>query len=164
MLVKGVLAAPLLALLTACSGAETVAPPPPPVPPPPPAVSSAVEKGLTPLLSPDQLQAAIPMGRPDPFMTPRLEGSTPRAARARPLELPADFQLNGVVATPAEALAFVQRGALTATVRVGETAALSSDSPIPPGWTVTAIDPSLCAITLRQGKARQIEFCPRQLF
>jgi hypothetical protein len=176
----------LLSSLMGCGGAPEASAPPPPPPAPAapaaqpaeaaatpaaasaapgaaaaPAAGPAVLAGLTPLPSRQQVLAAAPADRPDPFapvVRPRLTGAAAaaggdpsRPAAPAPLRLPEDFRFSGVIAVSGVPQALVQRSEQSGTVVVGDQGGRSTRL-IPNGWVVTAIDVQNGRLRMRQGK------------
>lgn len=151
-----------------------------PVPAPPAAADKASAQaglGLVPLPSPQQVSAAVALGRLDPFTSP-VPPSRPQAAaggapgstamgaggatagggaaavpKAGPPALPADFQFSGVITSRGRAEALVQTGSVSGTVQVGDIGRGSANPWLPQGWSVDAIDARQGVLTLRQGSS-----------
>ena len=154
-----------------------------PAPAPPAAAEKAPAQaglGLVPLPSPQQVSAAVALGRLDPFSSP-VPPSRPQAAvggapgstatgaggatagggaaavpKAGPPALPADFQFSGVITSRGRAEALVQTvsdsGTVqVGTVQVGDIGRGSANPWLPQGWSVDAIDARQGVLTLRQG-------------
>jgi len=159
-----------LALLAACGGSlpagpgtgpgsaqdADLTPLPGPLPVPPEAASSSAALDhagpaaapLIPLPTRQQLVAAVPLGRLDPFAPP------PRAAAARaaaPIDRPAGFRFTGLVVSGGQAQALVQLGNLSGSLRVGDRGGRSTNL-LPAGWSVARIDGRRGVLTLRQGQ------------
>ncbi|MEB3184784.1 MAG: hypothetical protein VKM97_02760 [Cyanobacteriota bacterium] len=103
---------------------------------------------LIPLPTRQQLVAAVPLGRLDPFAPP------PRAAAARaaaPIDRPAGFRFTGLVVSGGQAQALVQLGDLSGSLRVGDRGGRSTNL-LPAGWSVARIDGRRGVLTLRQGQ------------
>jgi hypothetical protein len=117
--------------------------------------------GLTPLPSRQQVLAAAPADRADPFapvIRPRPTGAAAaaggdpsRPAAPAPLRLPEDFRFSGVIAVSGVPQALVQRSEQSGTVVVGDQGGRSTRL-IPNGWVVTAIDVQNGRLRMRQGK------------
>jgi hypothetical protein len=148
-----------LALLCACGGSPqadsgiTPLPQARAVPPRssgssrPPAVA-----GLTPLPTADQVVAAVPLGRVDPFLPTPVAVS--RRAEA-PVQLPAGFRFSGVIISGGQVQALVQLGSRSGSLRAGDRGGRSTDL-LPPGWSVAGIDGQQGRLTLLQGGRRLV--------
>ena len=103
-------------------------------------------KGFNPLPTPQQVVAAMTIGRADPFapVSPA-PASGPQGAA-----LPQGFRLTGVVRSAGQAQALVQFGSLSGTLQVGQIGGRSTEL-LPPGWIVVRIDSQRGRLTLRQG-------------
>ncbi|WP_259730127.1 MULTISPECIES: hypothetical protein [Synechococcales] len=161
-----------------CGGAPEASAPPPPPPAPAPAAQPAaaaaapgaapaptagagVLAGLTPLPSRQQVLAAAPADRADPFapvIRPRPTGAAAaaggdpsRPAAPAPLRLPDDFRFSGVIAISGVPQALVQRSEQSGTVVVGDQGGRSTRL-LPNGWVVTSIDVQNGSLRMRQGK------------
>ncbi|MCP9886069.1 hypothetical protein KBY97_13190 [Synechococcus sp. ATX 2A4] len=173
----------VLSSLMACGGAPEASAPPPPAPAPPaqpaeaagapatapaptgaaaaPAAASAppaLLAGLTPLPSKQQVLAAAPTDRPDPFapvIRPQsagaAAGAASRPAGPGPLRLPEDFRFSGVIAIAGVPQALVQRSEQSGSVVVGDQGGRSTRL-IPNGWVVTEIDVQNGRLRMRLGK------------
>ncbi len=168
----------LLSSLMGCGGAPEASAPPPPPPAPAPAAQPAaaaaapgaaaaptagagVLAGLTPLPSRQQVLAAAPADRADPFapvIRPRptgaaaaASGDPSRPAAPAPLRLPDDFRFSGVIAVSGVPQALVQRSEQSGTVMVGDQGGRSTRL-LPNGWVVTSIDVQNGSLRMRQGK------------
>lgn len=168
----------LLSSLMGCGGAPEASAPPPPPPAPAPAAQPAdaaaapgaaaaptagagVLAGLTPLPSRQQVLAAAPADRADPFapvIRPRptgaaaaASGDPSRPAAPAPLRLPDDFRFSGVIAVSGVPQALVQRSEQSGTVVVGDQGGRSTRL-LPNGWVVTSIDVQNGSLRMRQGK------------
>ncbi len=168
----------LLSSLMGCGGAPEASAPPPPPPAPAPAAQPAaaaaapgaapaptagagVLAGLTPLPSRQQVLAAAPADRADPFapvIRPRPTGAAAaaggdpsRPAAPAPLRLPDDFRFSGVIAISGVPQALVQRSEQSGTVVVGDQGGRSTRL-LPNGWVVTSIDVQNGSLRMRQGK------------
>jgi hypothetical protein len=168
----------LLSSLMGCGGAPEASAPPPPPPAPAPAAQPAaaaaapgaaaaptagagVLAGLTPLPSRQQVLAAAPADRADPFapvIRPRptgaaaaASGDPSRPAAPAPLRLPDDFRFSGVIAVSGMPQALVQRSEQSGTVVVGDQGGRSTRL-LPNGWVVTSIDVQNGCLRMRQGK------------
>ncbi|MEX1316586.1 MAG: hypothetical protein AB1Z22_05580, partial [Synechococcaceae cyanobacterium] len=138
------------------------APPPrgPPLRDPPraPARGPAAVSGFTALPSTNQVLAANPIGRSDPFAsdrpastaTPAAGGTSAQPARPAPLQLPPDFLFSGVIRVGAAPQAVVQFGPNSGAVGIGERGGRNTDL-LPPGWVVSSIDVDRGRLVLRQG-------------
>ena len=160
---------PLLAtllLLTACGDGgvidSSVQPLPPRPRPPAPAsdplsTSLASPAGLTPLASPQQLLAAFPIGRPDPFAplpaAAAAHGAAPAAA------LPADLRLLGLISGGRSAQVLIESGGRSGVLCPGPRGRCdaAADQPLlPPGWSVERIEAGPGLLVLRQGRQRHV--------
>ncbi|MFM7315043.1 MAG: hypothetical protein ACKO0M_18105 [Cyanobium sp.] len=158
-------------------------PPPAPVPPSKPGAGAEVDVsvGLTSLPTPDQVRAAVPFGRTDPFapyLVPSATapggapGSAPQiqaAAAERvpgsggpteaPLAAPSGFTLNGVLRTGGSASALVTFGSVTGTLRLGDRGGRTTDL-LPSGWALSSIQfggrtpADLPSVTLQNGRRK----------
>lgn len=147
-------------------------------PPPQPHAPAAAAIGLQPLPSPDQVTAAVPLGRLDPFRDPRppeappapapgaaaagtsvsaASGAAPSgtaAGRARsgakpaPNRLPLD--LTGVIQTGGQPAAIVQLGENSGTLLAGERGG-GGHPFLPQGWRVDSININAGLMILRHG-------------
>jgi hypothetical protein len=155
-------------LLAACSRdqpeAESDDPaaelPPAAVDPAAPAAAADVS-GFTPLPTTNQVLAANPIGRSDPFASdrpaprpaapaPGTAASQQRPAPPPPLQLPPDFRFSGVIRVGASPQAMVQFGPNTGAVGIGELGGRNTDL-LPAGWVVSSIDVDRGRLVLRQG-------------
>ena len=161
----------LLAGLAGCGGtptADTGAVPAPPAPGAAPSpetepaqAAAAVEKaGFTPLPSPEQVEAAMPPGRLDPFAPLAVTRVTTPASRAPvlvqpPLNLPDGFRFQGVISSGGRPMALVQFGQQSGSLAVGDAGGRTTDL-LPEAWRVVAIDVLRGRLTLasRQGQAK----------
>ncbi len=168
----------LLSSLMGCGGAPEASAPPQPPPAPAPAAQPAdaaaapgaaaaptagagVLAGLTPLPSRQQVLAAAPADRADPFapvIRPRPTGAAAaaggdpsRPAAPAPLRLPDDFRFSGVIDISGVPQALVQRSEQSGTVVVGDQGGRSTRL-LPNGWVVTSIDVQNGSLRMRQGK------------
>jgi hypothetical protein len=162
------------ALLVACSRdqpeAELEDPAADPLPPAadPAAPAATVDvSGFTPLPTTNQVLAANPIGRSDPFaFDPQAlrpgaiaasgtapSGTAPpqdRPAPPPPLQLPPDFLFSGVIRVGASPQAMVQLGDNTGSLGIGEVGGRNTDL-LPVGWVVSSIDVDRGRLVLRQG-------------
>ncbi|WP_156796761.1 hypothetical protein [Cyanobium sp. PCC 7001] len=150
----------LLALfLSACGGGGDAPPqanaPAPPSAPATPAVAAQTpaEKpentGLTPLPTPNDVLAAVKIGRDDPFAAlppPGISGTS----QVR-LSLPDAFRFTGVIRSAGTSQAIVEYGGTSGALSVGDRGGRSTDL-LPSGWTVAGINVDRGQLTLRQGK------------
>lgn len=155
--------APLL--LVGCAAAPTVEAPPPSAPPrPAPAAvaSGAVPAGLTPLPTSQQVVAAFPLGRKDPFgaLVPQLvPGSAAAAAgagAAASLPPPAflqDFRVTGVIDSGGQREAVVTYKQLSGSLRRGDRGGRNTDL-LPAGWSVAAVDVANGQLILQSGSRK----------
>ncbi|MEO1003983.1 MAG: hypothetical protein AAFX65_12850 [Cyanobacteria bacterium J06638_7] len=150
-------------LLSGCGGgqpeAELDTVPPPADADPAEVAAVAQVSGFTPLPSSDQVLAAIPIGRSDPFAanrpaspaTPTSGGAgSPAPLRPAPLQLPPDFRFSGVIRSAGTPQALVQLGAISGSVGIGELGGRNTDL-LPAGWVVSSIDVERGRLVLRQG-------------
>ncbi|MEY4431517.1 MAG: hypothetical protein RLZZ533_1453 [Cyanobacteriota bacterium] len=148
-----------LLVLAGCSGAPSpdvgalpAATPPnsAPASPPAPAVAGA---GFTPLPSPQQVLAALPVGRPDPF-APVLTS----AQAAGPA--PEGLRLTGVLRSRWGPQAFLQlapgQGGAVCVGPRGLCAGSGLPALLPPGWSVLRIDVAQGRLLLNQGGQRRL--------
>ncbi|MFM7676233.1 MAG: hypothetical protein ACKO5F_11780 [Synechococcus sp.] len=118
--------------------------------------------GLTPLPPAQEVVAAVPSGRVDPFSSPLLSGSgklpagvagnpgAPGGPPVRPpLSLPEAFRFNGVVASYGRPQALVQFGAVSGSLGPGDQGGRTTDL-LPVGWSVQAVDVQRGLLVLRQ--------------
>jgi hypothetical protein len=157
----------LAAGLTACGDGGAIdssVQPLPPRPRPsalPPATAApplAAPSGLTPLASPQQLLAAFPIGRPDPF-APLPSAVGAREGAAAPATLPADLRLLGVISGGRSAQVLVQIGSRSGALCPGPRGRCAGGADsllLPPGWSVERIDAGRGLVVLRQGQQRQV--------
>lgn len=137
--------------------------PPAAVDPAAPAAAADVS-GFTPLPTTNQVLAANPIGRADPFASDRPAPRPPapgsgtassqqqqaRPAPPPPLQLPPDFLFSGVIRVGSSPQAMVQFGPNTGAVGIGELGGRNTDL-LPPGWVVSSIDVDRGRLVLRQG-------------
>ena len=151
----------LLLALTACassSGPETISLPPPPSKPAAAAKPAAAEPtpaaGFTPLPTPQQVVAALPTGRLDPF------APLPQAKAAASGGAPAgDLRFTGVIRSAGQAQALVQVGGQSGAVCVGRRGVcVGSGLPalLPADWSVTSIDVASGRLVLNQAGQRRV--------
>jgi hypothetical protein len=151
----------LLPALTACassSGPETISLPPPTPKPSTAAKPVAAEPipaaGFTPLPTPQQVVAALPTGRLDPF------APLPQATAAAPGGTPAgDLLFTGVIRSAGRAQALVQVGDQSGAVCVGRRGVCpGSGLPalLPSDWSVTSIDVASGRLVLNQAGQRRV--------
>ena len=113
---------------------------------PAPKAPAAPLAGLNPLPSPQQVLAAVGIGRADPF-APLPPGP---GAGAQAPGLPAGFRFSGVVHSGPQAQALVQFGSLSGSLSPGEVGGRTT-ALLPPGWRVAAVDAQRGRLTLQQG-------------
>ncbi|MGL6133546.1 MAG: hypothetical protein ACRC1L_05080 [Prochlorococcaceae cyanobacterium] len=112
--------------------------------------------GFTSLPSTNQVLAANPIGRSDPFASyrpaPAITASPQpgRPAPPPPLRLPPDFLFSGVIRVGAAPQAMVQLGPNSGAVGIGELGGRNTDL-LPAGWVVSSIDVDRGRLVLRQG-------------
>lgn len=150
----------LLPVLTACassSGPETISLPPPSQPAAavkPALAEPAPAAGFTPLPTPQQVVAALPTGRPDPFAPlPQAKVVAPGVAPA------ADLRFTGVIRSAGQAQALVQVGEQSGAVCVGRRGVCpGSGLPalLPSDWSVTSIDVASGRLVLNQAGQRRV--------
>jgi len=140
------------------SGPETITLPP--APPKPASTAAALSakapqptEGFTPLLTPQQVVAALPTGRFDPF-APLVQpaGKTAPASAA-------ELRFTGVIRGAAQDQALVQVGEQSGAVCVGRRGVCpGSGLPalLPAGWTVTSIDVANGRLVLNQAGQRRV--------
>ncbi len=127
----------------------------------PAAAPAAAVTGFTPLPTTNQVLAANPIGRSDPFASDRpappaapTSGAVGRPStpppRPAPLQLPSDFRFSGVIRTGGSPQALVQLGATSGSVGIGELGGRNTDL-LPAGWVVSSIDVDRGRLVLRQG-------------
>ena len=107
---------------------------------------------MTPLLSPQQVVAALPLGRPDPF-APVLAAPTKTPAAADGL------RFTGVIRSPYGTQALVQLGGQSGAVCVGlrgRCAAAGGPPLLPEGWSVSQIDVAAGRLVLNQAGQRRV--------
>ena len=157
--------APLL--LTGCAFTPTVEAPPPPAPPrPAPAASSgAVPAGLTPLPTSQQVAAAFPVGRKDPFgslvaeMVPGAAAAArggAAAAAAAAAAAPAflqQLQITGVIEGGGDSEVVATFNGEGGSLRRGDRGGLEMKL-LPPGWSVAAVDLSSRRLILQSGNRK----------
>nr|WP_259735315.1 hypothetical protein [Synechococcus sp. CS-1329] len=130
---------------------------------------AVAEAGFTPLPTAQQLEAARPPGRLDPFaplaVTPAASrsesaaatGSGGRAAQPTPptpaLTLPAGFRFQGVISSGGRPRALVQFGDQSGSLVIGDIGGRSTDL-LPKAWRVSSIDLQRGRLTL-EGRQRQ---------
>ncbi|MBW0168557.1 MAG: hypothetical protein KXJ49_13760 [Vulcanococcus sp.] len=151
----------LLPALTACassSGPETISLPPPnpkPAAAEKPALAEpAPAAGFMPLPTPEQVVAALPTGRLDPF------APLPQAKAAASGAAPAgDVRFTGVIRSAGQAQALVQVGDQSGAVCVGRRGVcVGSGLPalLPADWSVTSIDVASGRLVLNQAGQRRV--------
>lgn len=166
---------PALLALGGCGSSPPATPEaklqPPPMPPQaaattkPPAAPAAAARpgasaGLTPLPTAQQVLAATPEGRTDPFAPVRFASSAPAARTASatrlpasaaseptPMTLPEGFQFNGVISVSGTPQAIVQYGAESGSLFIGDRGGQGTPL-LPRGWSVAAIDVQNGRLTL----------------
>lgn len=162
----------LFAGLTGCGGtppADTGAVPPevpvaaeaaPAKPSNPAPESTAVaQAGFTPLPTVQQVEAAMPPGRLDPFapLAVTRVANAPRTivVQPPPLTLPEGFRFQGVISSGGRPMALVQFGGQSGSLAVGDAGGRTTDL-LPEAWGVASIDVLRGRLTLvsRQGKAK----------
>ena len=125
---------------------ETVAPVSPPQP-------TAAGAGFTPLPSPQQVLAALPIGRPDPFAPVVAPAKTAGPA-------PEGLRLTGVLRSRFGPQAFLQlapgQGGAVCLGPRGLCAGSGLPALLPPGWSVVSIDVANGRLLLNQGGPRRL--------
>lgn len=122
--------------------------------------------GLQALPTPNQVLAAVAIGRRDPFgaissgaatsgvvasgvVASGAVASGAVAPAAKP-GLPAGFSFTGVLRSGGQVQALVQFGKLSGTLSIGQQGGRSTDL-LPPGWRVERVDGQLGRLVLRSG-------------
>jgi hypothetical protein len=108
--------------------------------------AKTLPQGFNPLPTPQQVVAAVRIGRFDPFAPV----SPPAGTAPQATGLPQGFRFSGVVRGGGQAEALVQFGSLSGTLRAGQVGGRSTDL-LPQGWTVARVDGQRGRLTLRQG-------------
>ena len=111
--------------------------------------------GFTPLPTPQQVLAALPMGRADPF-APLPQPPKPATSGGAPA---ADLRFTGVIRSAGQAQALVQLGEQSGAVCVGRRGACpGSGLPalLPADWSVTSIDVASGRLVLNQAGQRRV--------
>lgn len=108
--------------------------------------AKTLPQGFNPLPTPQQVVAAVRIGRFDPFAPV----SPPAGTAPQATGLPQGFRFTGVVRGGGQAEALVQFGSLSGTLRAGQVGGRSTDL-LPLGWTVARVDGQRGRLTLRQG-------------
>jgi len=108
--------------------------------------AKTLPQGFNPLPTPQQVVAAVRIGRLDPFAP----FSPPAGTAPQATGLPQGFRFSGVVRGGGQAEALVQFGSLSGTLRAGQVGGRSTDL-LPQGWTVARVDGQRGRLTLRQG-------------
>ena len=108
--------------------------------------AKTLPQGFNPLPTPQQVVAALRIGRLDPFAPV----SAPAGTAPQSTGLPQGFRFSGVVRGGGQAEALVQFGGLSGTLRAGQVGGRSTDL-LPLGWTVARVDGQRGRLTLRQG-------------
>ena len=119
----------------------------------PPAAATGTDVGLTPLPSPQQVLAALPIGRPDPF--------SPVVVPAQPgSPAPEGLRLTGVLRSRFGPQAFLQlapgQGGAVCLGPRGLCAGSGLPALLPPGWSVVSIDVANGRLLLNQGGPRRL--------
>ena len=157
VLVVVALLVPGVAGCSSSSGPETISLPP--APPKPTAVASPAPAapqptaGFTPLPTPQQVVAALPTGRVDPFAPLLQPGAKAGAAPT------GDLRFTGVIRSAGQAQALVQVGDQSGAVCVGRRGVCpGSGLPalLPSGWSVTSIDVASGRLVLNQAGQRRV--------
>ena len=108
--------------------------------------AKTLPQGFNPLPTPQQVVAAVTIGRFDPFAPV----SPPAGTAPQATGLPQGFRFSGVVRGGGQAEALVQFGSLSGTLRAGQVGGRSTEL-LPLGWTVARVDGQRGRLTLRQG-------------
>lgn len=120
--------------------------------------------GLTPLPTSEQVAAAFPVGRKDPFgslvaeMVPgaaaaaRGGAAAAAAAAAAPTFLQ-DFRVTGVIDSGGESEAVVTYKQLSGSLRRGDRGGRNTDL-LPSGWSVASVDVASGHLILQSGSRR----------
>ena len=108
--------------------------------------AKTLPQGFNPLPTPQQVVAAVRIGRFDPFAPV----SPPAGTAPQATGLPQGFRFSGVVRGGGQAEALVQFGSLSGTLRAGQVGGRSTEL-LPLGWTVARVDGQRGRLTLRQG-------------
>jgi hypothetical protein len=149
----------LLPALSACgssSGPETISLPPPPAKPAaanPATAAPQPATGFTPLPTPQQVVAALPTGRVDPF------APLPQANAGAGGAPAGDVLFTGVIRSAGQAQALVQLGDQSGAVCVGRRGVCpGSGLPalLPADWSVTSIDVASGRLVLTQAGQRRV--------
>jgi hypothetical protein len=174
--VTGLALLPLLLAggLSGCGGTPPAdlgaVPPPAPVAPgaapttpsnPAPASAAIAKAGFTQLPTVQQVEAAMPQGRLDPFAPLAVTRVTRDAGKPRavvvqpPLTLPDGFRFQGVIRSGGRPMALVQFGGQSGSLAVGDAGGRTTDL-LPEAWGVASIDVLRGRLTLvsRQGQAK----------
>ena len=119
----------------------------------PPAAATGTDVGLTPLPSPQQVLAALPIGRPDPFAPVVAPAQTAGPA-------PEGLRLTGVLRSRFGPQAFLQlapgQGGAVCLGPRGLCAGSGLPALLPPGWSVVSIDVANGRLLLNQGGPRRL--------
>ena len=164
---SGALIAPvaLLPLLVACGsgsppGPETISLPPAAPKAAAPAPASTTPQpppGFIALPSPQQVVAALPTGRVDPFAA--LASPTATAAGDATAQAGTELRFTGVIRSAGQSQALVQLGDQSGAVCVGQRGVCSGSglpALLPAGWSVTSIDVASGRLVLNQGGQRRV--------
>jgi hypothetical protein len=126
-----------------------------------PAASAVASAGFTPLPTPQQVEAAMPPGRVDPFapLAVTQVRSPRRVVVQPPLNLPDGFRFNGVISSGGRPMALVQFGDQSGSLAVGDAGGRTTDL-LPEAWRVASIDVQRGRLTLvsqqRQAKGQVV--------
>lgn len=128
---------------------------------PAPASAAIAEAGFTPLPTVQQVEAAMPPGRLDPFAPLAVTRVTRDAGKPRaivvqpPLTLPDGFRFQGVISSGGRPMALVQFGGQSGSLAIGDAGGRTTDL-LPEAWGVASIDVLRGRLTLvsRQGQAK----------
>lgn len=153
----------LLPALAACGAAsdtaETITLPPAAARPKaaaPAETSPQPPAGFTALPTPQQVVAALPTGRVDPFAPLSSGAATPAKAAAGAAD---ELRFTGVIRSAGQSQALVQLGDQSGAVCVGRRGACpGSGLPalLPAGWSVTSIDVATGRLVLNQAGQRRV--------
>jgi hypothetical protein len=109
--------------------------------------AKTLPQGFNPLPTPQQVVAAVRIGRFDPFAPV----SPPAGTASQSTGLPQGLRFSGVVrGGGGQAEALVQFGGLSGTLRAGQVGGRTTDL-LPLGWSVARVDGQRDRLTLRQG-------------
>jgi hypothetical protein len=154
---SALLPAPLLSACGSSPPPDTITLPPPVARPAAKTTAAAAEPqptaGFTPLPTPQQVIAALPTGRIDPF------APLPQATAAGTNAPAGDLRFTGVIRSRGQAQALVQLGDQSGAVCVGRRGVCSGSglpALLPADWSVTSIDVASGRLVLNQGGQRRV--------